>query len=89
MNRGATAYEMLSEVQEASRAKRSSQSWETFASAVTSITYEVFQCDIVKENFFIHLKFLLLKNLKKGLSRQGTTPNDYVKAVKSCGDVKG
>lgn len=89
MNRGATVYEMLSEVQEASRAKRSSQRWGTFATEVTSITYEIFQCNIVKENFFIHLKFLLLKNLKTGLSRQGTIPNDYVEAVKSCGDVKG
>lgn len=88
MSRGATGYEMLSEVQEAARAKRSSQSWETFASEVTGKTFEAFQWDIVKESFFIHLKFLLLKNLKKGLSRQGTTLNDFVEPVKSCADVK-
>lgn len=59
------------------------------ATQVTGITCEAFQWDIVEENFFIHLKFLLLKNLKKGLSRQGTTLNDYMEAVKSYGDVKG
>lgn len=89
VSRGATGCEMLSEVQEAARAKRASQSWETFATELTGITCEAFQWDMVTENVFIHLKFLLLKNLKKGLSRQGTTLNDYMEPMKSCGDEKG
>lgn len=51
MSRSDTGYEMLSEVREAARAKRSSQSWETSATEVTGITCEAFQWDVVKENF--------------------------------------
>lgn len=50
MSRGA-GYEMLSEVQESAKAKRSSQRWQTFAAEVTGLTCEAFQGDIVKENF--------------------------------------
>lgn len=73
MSSGTISYKMLWEMQEAARAKRASQCWESSATEVIGIAWKMLQWGRMKETGFSHLKFLLLRNLEKGPTRQGTT----------------